>query len=221
MLPIVYRLAKRTLDCLPSWLLRARPFGVYEIDLRSPPTQGEMLEGEALLPHDIRWLAGDELPSLVGLTSQANIQAFDPEQRRVAAASRDGRPIACAWIAREQFEEPELGLCIELGPREAWLFAASVAPADRGQGVYGKLLGFLVRNLREEGVERLLLGVATGNTASRAAHARQGARRVGGIAAARVLGLSCVWTSGAVRRASWPVFRWQRDNRLTVAELPR
>jgi hypothetical protein len=217
MLPSLYRVAKRTLNRLPSWLLRARPFGVYEIVLTPPAAQAVKLAGGPPLACDVRWVdSADDIQSLVGLTSQANADAFDASRRRVAAAYSEGRPVGCAWIAREWFDEPELGLRIELGSNEGWLFAAAVTPALRNRGVYGQLLEFLTRDLGEAEMERILLGVASGNVASRQAHARQGARRVGSIAAVRALCVACCWVSGAVRRASGSPFGWRHPIRLIV-----
>jgi GNAT superfamily N-acetyltransferase len=219
MLPSLYRVAKRTLNRLPSWLLRARPFGVYEIVLTPPAAQAVKLAGSPPLACVVRWVdSADDLQSLVGLTSQANVDAFDANRRRVAAAYYDGRPIGCAWIAREWFDEPELGLRIELGANEAWLFAAAVTSALRNRGVYGQLLEFLMRDQRENAMERILLGVASGNVASRLAHERQGARRVGSIAAVRALGVACCWVSGSVRRASRSPLGWRHPIRLVVDE---
>jgi GNAT superfamily N-acetyltransferase len=217
MLPSLYRVAKRTLNRLPSWLLRARPFGVYEIVLTPAAPRAVNLTGSLPLVCDVRWVDGaDELQSLVGLTSQANVDAFDANRRCVAAAYSDGRPVGCAWIAHEWFDEPELGLRIELGSNESWLFAAAVTPALRNRGVYGQLLEFLTRDQREAAMERILLGVASGNVASRHAHERQGARRIGSIAAVRVLGVASCWASGAVRRASSSPLGWRHPIRLVV-----
>jgi hypothetical protein len=217
MLPSLNRVAKRTLNRLPSWLLRARPFGVYEIVLKPVAPQAVNLAGSPPFACDVRWVdRAEDLQTLVGLTSQANVDAFDASRRRVAAAYSEDRPIACVWIAHEWFDEPELGLRIELGSNESWLFAAAVTPALRNRGVYGQLLKFLTRDLGEAEMERILLGVASGNVASRQAHERQGARRVGSIAAVRALGVACCWVSGTVRRASRCPFGWRHPIRLIV-----
>jgi hypothetical protein len=217
MLPSLYSVAKRALNRLPSWLLRARPFGVYEIVLTPTKAQAAKLAASPPLACDVRWVDGtDDLQSLVGLTSQANVDAFDANHRRVAAAYSQGRPIGCAWIARQWFDEPELGLRIELGPQEGWLFAAAVTSERRNQGVYGQILEFLTGELREETMERILLGAVSGNVPSERAHARQGARQIGSIAAVRALGVACCRASGAVRRASSSPLGWRHPIRLLV-----
>lgn len=134
------------------------------------------------------------------MSAQANRQAWDGVDRRVAVTRRDGEPIACAWLARGEYVEPDLRVGYRLGPETAWLYAATVAPEHRRRGVYGRLLRFVGDSAREEGIRRIAFGVVDGNEASLDAHRRWAPERLGRVAAARGLGVTVCLTGGAVRR---------------------
>ena len=215
-------MGKKLVGSLPAWLFRFRPFGVYEIPLTTQmgnpvsmqlPRRGT----RGALDCQIRWVADRaEAGMLRRLASQESIDALNSTTRRAAAAWLDGQAIACAWIAAEWFEEPELGLRFEMQPTEVWLFAAAVDPSRRDQGVYRQLLEFLIAELRRSDVQRILLGVAFGNEPSRRAHARQGATSVGAITVARCLGLTICRRVGRIRLLSPRAMAWQRSIRLAV-----
>jgi len=105
-----------------------------------------------------------------------------------------------------------------LRPREAWLHAAVVDPHWRNQGVYGQLLEFVIHELREAGVERIVLGVTFGNEPSRRAHARYGATKVTSILAIRSFGFNFCVRSGHVTRALTQLVTWHRPIRFAVEE---
>ena len=217
---LLYRLGKKLVGLLPAWLFRFRPFGVYEIPLAtqipkpvSIPRRGT--RGE--LDCQISWVADRaEARLLQHLASQKSIGALNFTTRRVAAAWLNGKAIACAWIAAELFEESELGLRFELQPTEVWLFAAAVDTPSRDQGVYRRLLEFLIAELRGDDIRRILLGVTFGNETSRRAHARQGATSVGAITVARCLGLTLCRPGGRVKLLSPRAMAWRRPIRLVV-----
>lgn len=202
----LYRIGKRLVRSLPAWLIRFRPFVVYEIPLAatSPPSSSAApREARPPLAWRIAWVADSaEAAALRPVASQECVDAWNGTTRRAAAVWDGVRPIACAWIAAESFDERELGVQFALRPDEAWLFAAVVDPARRGQGVYQRLLEFLTAELRAAGMSRLLLGVTVGNEPSRRAHARQGAIEVGRVTALRTLGLTFCRNSGGLRRTS-------------------
>jgi GNAT superfamily N-acetyltransferase len=198
----VYRLGKRLVGAMPAWLIRFRPFVVYEIPLQA----GAVRTSPEAEPRDpcavqVRWLSdAAELAALPPLASRACLDDWDGATRRVATAELEGRVIGCAWIATGAFEERELSLRFELGPDETWLYAASVAPPLRNRGVYRQLLEFIIAELAAAGRRRLLLGVTVGNEPSLRAHARQGAVEVGRVTALRALGVPMCRCSGQIHR---------------------
>jgi ribosomal protein S18 acetylase RimI-like enzyme len=198
----LYRAAKRAVNALPPWVLRFRPFVVYEIPLATAAlTAGNPTSPGQLLGASVRWIENrDEAGSLAPLSSRACVDEFNGTTRRAVVARVDVQRVGCAWIATGAFSETDLGLHFELAPDEAWLYAAAVAPEHRNRGVYRQLLEFVVAELRAAGMRRVLLGVTVGNEPSRRAHARQGAIEVGRIAAVRALGLTRCWVTGHIRR---------------------
>jgi GNAT superfamily N-acetyltransferase len=203
--PSIYRAGKRLVGLFPAWLIRFRPFVVYEIPL-SVGTRPDSIGGNKSAPSGVvvRWLTdATELAALPPLASRECLDDWDGDTRRVAIAELDGRAIGCAWVATGAFAECELGLLVELAPDEAWLYAASVDPALRNRGVYRRLLEFVAEELRSAGTRRLLLGVTIGNEPSRRAHARQGAVEIGRVIVLRVLGITLCRAKGRVGRRPW------------------
>jgi ribosomal protein S18 acetylase RimI-like enzyme len=214
----LYRAAKRAVNALPPWVLRFRPFVVYEIPLASGARKDhDLASASKPVIADIRWIRNcEDANSLLPLASRACVDQFNGTTRRAAVASLDGQRVGCAWIATGSFSETDLELHFELAPDEAWLYAAAVAPAHRNRGVYRQLLEFLIADLRAAGVRRLLLGITVGNEPSRRAHARLGAIEVGRILALRALGLTRCWCSGGVRNQRGELGE-RRTARLSIA----
>ena len=218
---LLYRAAKNVVDRLPAWLVRIRPFGVYEIRLQQvgdkPATQHSRDSREERVPCQIRWVTDEsDVPMLRRVATAKTCAELNFNTRRAVAAWFEGRVIGCAWIATEAFEEADLGLRFELHSADAWLFAAVVEEPMRSQGVYRQLLEFLIDGLNRENVRRILLGVSVGNEPSRRAHARQGAVQVGRVMAIRSLGLTACRRRGRVQRLSLVAFSWRQPIRLVV-----
>lgn len=206
-----YRLGRRLVGKLPPWLLRVRPVDVFEIVLSdhgataaSTGATGRDSPGD----ERIAWIAASaEAEALGSLAGAANKAAFDGNTLRAAAVWQGDRPIACVWIARGCYEEPDVHVRYELAEDEAWLLAAAVAPEHRRRGVYRRLLGFVLPELAAAGTRRILLAVVCGNHASASVHQQLGARRIGRIAAVRALGATMTRGGGAVRPAGCCVAR--------------
>jgi L-amino acid N-acyltransferase YncA len=195
---VLYRVSKRVIDALPPWVMRVRPFHVLEIDLSETLPTEEPHNNLSIV--ETRWIAtSQELASLASIADPTNLEKWNASTHRVAVASRDSEPIGLVWISTPSFEEPQLGLVVELAPNDAWLHSAYVVPAHRRQGVYRELLEFVFPSLREEGFRRILLGVTSGNAASRRAHECVGATGIGRIIAARTLNVSVTYSAGQVR----------------------
>ena len=110
--------------------------------------------------------------------------------------------IGCAWIAAHSFEESDLGIRFELKSDEVWLYAAVVDSEYRRRGVYRQLLNFLLDELAQTNVSRIVLAATHGNIASIEAHESHGAIKAGTVIALRSLGVSFCATSGRVLRLS-------------------
>ena len=145
-----------------------------------------------------------------------NIASCNGTTRRAIAVWQDEKLVAVAWVAAESFAEPELGLHYQLGDNEVWLFAAVVNPDYRRQGIYRQLLQFLIQELSQTQVQRILLGVSSGNVPSQQAHHHQGATKLGTIFALKGLGFAFCKVQGQVKVASHRRFAWRRNIEIKV-----
>lgn len=211
---LFFRGGARFVGVLPAWLLRLRPFGVYEILTPHLESNRTTVEESAT---EVRWISSnEEAGRLANVATQENIAAWDGVTRRAVAAWRDNEAVAVAWIAAESFHETDLGVHFRLAPKDVWLFASVVAPEFRRQGIYGQMLRFLVDEFRSTNVERILLGISVGNRPSFGAHTQQGATQLGSIFAIKSLGLVLCRCGGRVRRLSRIPIAWCRPIRLSV-----
>lgn len=217
---LLFRAGKKFVGSLPAWLIRFRPFGVYEVLLTvpvAPTTTTESRVGRLPLACQIKWVeSSDEAATLRRVANRENVSAWNQRTRRAAVVSVNGEAIACAWIAMGAFEESELGLIFKLQPTEAWLFAAVVEPQWRNQGVYRQLLEFVINELSRSALRRILLGVTLGNEPSRRAHVCQGATQVGAIFALRILGVTLCLGSGKVRLPWRMTVGWRRPINIAI-----
>jgi len=210
--PILYRVAKRLVHTMPPGLLRLRPFSVFEIRL---PNAAHFSRDDAAANVVIRWMENkSEADLLQNLANRENLALWNGTTRHAATAWQGDQPVGIAWIARETFEEPELGLRFRLRHDEVWLFAAVVVPELRRRGIYRNLLQFMCEEIASEGARRILLGVAAGNDPSRNAHLQQGAEPVGRLLAVKCLGFSYCKAWGAIQRIS--ASGWSRGGSISL-----
>jgi len=215
LVPLLYRLIQRCVQAIPPSLLRFRPFGVYEIGL--PQHHHEPRNSSTDSARQIKWITSrDEARCLTELATDENIAKCNGTTHRAVTVWQDQKLLAVAWVAAEFFTEHELGLHYRLSEDEVWLFAAVVAPEYRRQGIYRQLLQFLIEELSQTKVERILLGVSIGNQPSQQAHSLQGARQLGTIFAVKCLGLVFCKVQGHVKKASRHGLAWRRQIEITV-----
>jgi len=215
LVPLLYRSVQRCVAALPASLLRFRPFGVYAIGL--PQQTSEPQDTTVDQTRQIKWITTqDEARCLGELATDENIASCNGTTRRAAAVWQAQELVAVVWVAAESFSEDELGLDYHLHHDEVWLFAAVVDPAYRRQGIYRQLLQFLIEELSQTQVKRILLGVSSGNKPSQLAHLRQGAKQLGSIFAMKCLGFVFCKVQGRVKKAPPLGLRWRRKIEITV-----
>ena len=103
-----------------------------------------------------------------------------------------------AWIAKDSFDETDLGVRIQIPKRARWLFAAYVGKAFRGQGIYGRLLSEIIHDPSD--TTTIYLSINSFNHLSLAAHSRFVQKRVGRCLAIRVFGIALCYTSAGLSR---------------------
>ncbi len=213
---LLFRSVQRCLQALPAWVLRFRPFGVYEIRLGQHKSDSSPV-AMAETPYQVRWITSqEEARRLSELATAENIASWDGTTRRAVAVWKNDHLLGVTWIAAEWFAEDDLGLHYRLADDEVWLFASIVAPDVRRQGLYTQLLDFLKTELPQDGYGRILLGISLGNKPSHNAHFRQGAKQLGTIFAAKCLGFSACRVGGQVCRVSKKAWAWRQGVELIV-----
>ncbi len=192
----LYQTAKNAVNVLPSWLLRLRPFRIYEIRLLESITN---LEQKNLSQVKLKWVEStEELTCLNHLAARVNRQQWNTTTCRAVVAWQGSNPIGIAWINSDYFKEPDLGLSYQLKSDDAWLHSAHVLPEYQGRGIYQELLRFITQELYRENYQRILLGVTHGNESSQGAHAKIGAMKIGTVIALRSLGITSCYCCGEV-----------------------
>ena len=130
---------------VPAWLFRFRSFVVYEMDPTKFDSENIGVSNDSDSPLQISWCESEhDLQSVQTLTytTAENLQG----EYKIAQAKSGQQLAGALWAVKDCFVEEELGTKTYLEPDQAWLFAALVDQAFRRQGVYAKVLGFMVGN---------------------------------------------------------------------------
>jgi GNAT superfamily N-acetyltransferase len=166
-----------------------------------------------ILPHDTSApLGAGQSIRWAGSRDSRRLEAFGhkPEvlQRRFAAGARaciltEGETLlAYVWFHGPHHDEEDLGVRFFLAKGEIWLFDAMVRADQRGRGLYPTLLRAATRDLRREGVHRILIAIETANSNSLRAHQAAGARPIRAVSGLRLFGFTFV-RHGCCFRAAW------------------
>ena len=96
-------------------------------------------------------------------------------------AARDGRLLACMWLAIGVYEEDEVRARFEPRPtgRAAWDYDIFILPEHRGGLLFARLWDAAYELLRQRGCQWSLSRISCFNLVSSASQARMGARPVG------------------------------------------
>lgn len=85
---------------------------------------------------------------------------------RAFAGTIDGHVVAYAWLSTGPEWIGELGLEIQPGPGEAYIWNCVTLPARRQQGVFRAMLHALVQVAHDDGLQRLWIGGVDGGAES-------------------------------------------------------
>ena len=130
---------------VPAWLFRFRQFVVYEMDASKFEPEEICETNDQNSPLQVSWCeTTDDLKAVEMLTYTA---ADKLQGEYNIAQAKSGPQLAGAlWGVKDRFAEEELGTVLHLSADEIWLFAALVDVAFRRQGIYAKVLGFMIHN---------------------------------------------------------------------------
>ncbi len=179
---------------VPAWMLRCRRFDVYLLDANS-----FNFEARSADKVRVRWCESEQ-----DFQTLENLTYFRRErstgQLQGCLAEVNGQPAGGFWAATNQFDESELGIRIVLDSNQAWLFAAHVDKAFRRQGVYSRILAFIVSELAHQGRDQPLVAVNPHNIGSRKVHQHHALLSPGWVVAGRSLRTAGCITFGEIDR---------------------
>jgi GNAT superfamily N-acetyltransferase len=152
-----------------------------------------------LIPAVFRRARPDLVPALVsameGVSSAGLLKRFK-NGRRCYTAWVEEQIVAYGWVSFEDEHIGELNLRIKLLPGEVYIWDCATIPAFRRNHLYSALLGYIIEELRAEGLCRAWIGADLDNKPSQQGMARAGFHHVADLVVARVLAMRQVWVQG-------------------------
>ena len=152
-----------------------------------------------LIPATFRRVGADLLPALVsvmdGVSSAGLLKRFE-NGRRCYTAWIEDQIAAYGWVSFEDEHIGELNLRIRLLPGEVYIWDCATIPTLRRNHLYSALLGYIIQELRNEGLCRAWIGADFENKPSQQGMARAGFHHVADLVVARVLAIRQVWVQG-------------------------
>jgi hypothetical protein len=100
------------------------------------------------------------------------------------------------WVSFGEELIGELRLCIRLAPGEAYIWNCGTLPAYRGLRLYPALLGYIVNDLRAEGLKRVWIGADADNLPSQTGIVLCGFQQIADVVLVRALTIQIPWLRG-------------------------
>jgi GNAT superfamily N-acetyltransferase len=151
------------------------------------------------VPAAFRRAGPDLAPALVsamdGVSSAGLIKRFE-NGRRCYIAQVEDQIAAYGWVSLDDEHIGELNLRIKLLPGEVYIWDCATIPAFRRKHLYSALLGYIIEELRAEGLCRAWIGADMDNRPSQQGMARAGFHHVADLVVERVLAMRQVWVEG-------------------------
>jgi ribosomal protein S18 acetylase RimI-like enzyme len=152
-----------------------------------------------LVPAAFRRAGPDLIPALVsamdGVSSAGLLKRFE-NGRRCYIAQVEDQIAAFGWVSLDDEHIGELNLRIKLLPGEVYIWDCATIPAFRRNHLYSALLGYIIKELRAEGLCRAWIGADMDNRPSQQGMARAGFHHVADLVVERVLAMRQVWVQG-------------------------
>jgi ribosomal protein S18 acetylase RimI-like enzyme len=152
-----------------------------------------------LVPAAFRRAGPDLIPALVsamdGVSSAGLLKRFE-NGRRCYIAQVEDQIAAYGWVSLDDEHIGELNLRIQLLPGEVYIWDCATIPAFRRKHLYSALLGYIIEELRAEGLCRAWIGADMDNRPSQQGMARAGFHHVADLVVERVLAMRQVWVQG-------------------------
>ena len=179
---------------VPAWMFRVRRFNVYELC-----EQDHSDKQNSHTNVDIGWCETEEEAKAVELITgpQRDVVFVGEAYMRACYIKVKGEFAGGLWVTSKHFVESGLGVAYELGPKQCWLFGASIEKQHRRKGLYSRLLHFVTGTMSGGG-NQLFAAVNPDNIGSRIVHEKFAKRKVGRIVAASSFGLAMCIARGDI-----------------------
>jgi hypothetical protein len=151
-----------------------------------------------LIPATFRRVGPELVPvlaSMTGIASSALLKRFETGTRCYTAWV-EAQLGAYGWVSFDDEHIGELNLRIKLLPGEIYIWDCATISALRRNHLYSALLGYMIGELRAEGLCRAWIGADLENKPSQQGMARAGFHHVADLVVARVLAMRQVWVQG-------------------------
>jgi GNAT superfamily N-acetyltransferase len=153
-----------------------------------------------LIPAMFHRAGPDILPALVsameGVSSAGLLKRFEKGRRCYTAWVGD-QIASFGWVSFEQEDIGELDLCVRLLPGEVYIWDCATIPAFRRNHLYSALLGYIIEELRAEGLCRAWIGADFQNKPSQQGMTRAGFHHVADLIVTRgVPAMQQIWVQG-------------------------
>jgi GNAT superfamily N-acetyltransferase len=153
-----------------------------------------------LMPVMFRRVGTDLLPALVsamdGPSSEGLLKRFEKGRRCYTAWVGD-QIASYGWVSFEEEDIGELNLCVRLPPGEVYIWDCATIPAFRRNHLYTALLGYIIQELRVEGLCRAWIGADFENKPSQQGMTRAGFHHVADLVVAHgVPAIQQIWVQG-------------------------
>lgn len=195
---------------IPKSFLRMAVMDVFELDVESatgtPMSEELLIESVENDPakrgflQDATWneAGASELEKHYGYLARLK----EPVQWEPTAELQGMQFAGGLWCATGEFPEKALGFRLMFEPQQAWIYAAYVNKAIRGQNVYQRTLACACDDLDRRGWKELLVAVAPWNKASMYVHQKHSKRKLGRIIAIRFLKFAAVFRLGKIQKSN-------------------
>jgi RimJ/RimL family protein N-acetyltransferase len=197
----VYLVGSAINRVIPEWMMRYAVFDVFELhdpSASSPPASIEKLSNCEGKSENLAFLRGgtaDQMVDIHALTPYVDPDE-DRDRRTPYQARLDGQLAGVVWFATTSYQETDLGLCLNLQPKQSWLFAAEVRSIFRGRGVYSRLVRFAMDDQGLPDGQRIFAAINPHNVASMKAHRKIIQSKAGRVRVLRILSNVFFWTRG-------------------------
>jgi GNAT superfamily N-acetyltransferase len=153
-----------------------------------------------LIPVTFRRAGPDLLLALVsameGVSSEELLKRLENGRRCYTGWVGD-QIVVYGWVSLEEEDIGELNMCVRLLPGEVYIWDCATIPAFRRNHLYSALLGYIIQELRAEGLCRAWIGADFENKPSQQGMSRAGFHHVADLVVARgVPAIQQIWVRG-------------------------